>query len=55
MKLATWKRALLAGLLTLSVAGGSLAPVVAGHAAARSDPDCDYVRVPNGPPICLPK
>jgi hypothetical protein len=34
MKLTLWKRSVLAGLLTLSVAGGTLAPVVAGHAAA---------------------
>jgi hypothetical protein len=43
MKLAFWKRALLAGLLTLSVAGGSLATFTAGDAAAGS-----------GPPACIP-
>jgi hypothetical protein len=48
MKLATWKRALLAGLLTLSVAGGSLAPVVAGHAAAGCVP------CPGGGIACKP-
>lgn len=34
MKLAGWKRALLAGLMTVSVAGGSLATFTAGDAAA---------------------
>lgn len=44
MTLAIWKRALLAGLLTLGVAGGTLAPLVAGHAAAGGRPgqDTDY-------------
>src|SRR5262245_60216897 len=34
MKLTNVNRMVLSGLLALSVAGGSLAPVVAGHAAA---------------------
>ena len=52
MKLAGWKRALLAGLLTLSMAGGTLVPAVAGHAAAE---ECDaYIRTPGGArPICV--
>jgi hypothetical protein len=57
MKLAGWKRALLAGLLTLSVAGGTFAPMVAGPAAAGgcwkqgSDVCCP---APNGRPVCFP-
>jgi hypothetical protein len=35
----TVKRMVLSGVLALSVAGGSLAPVVAGHAAAGSKGD----------------
>jgi len=40
MKLAGWKRTLLAGLVTLSVVGTPLATFTAGHAAA--DPLSDY-------------
>ena len=35
MKLAVWKRTILGAVVALSVAGSSLAPVVAGHAAAE--------------------
>ena len=40
MKLSGWKRTVLGGMLALSVVGSTLAPVVAGHAAAggRVDP-----------------
>ncbi len=34
MKLAGWKRAVLAGLMTVTVVGGSLATFTAGDAAA---------------------
>ena len=57
MQLATWKRTVLAGLLTLSVAGSSLAPAVAGHAAAGG---CWLVKgeiccpAPAGRPVCFP-
>lgn len=51
MKLAGLKRTMLAGLVALSVAGSSLAPVVAGHASAAGGfrpggPMCD---APAGP------
>ena len=57
MKRARWKRAVLGVLMVLSVAGGSLAPVVAGHAAAGG---CWLVKgeiccpPPSGRPICFP-
>ena len=51
MKLARWHRAALAGLMALSVAGGSLAPFVAGHAAAREGWTC--VRAPDGSRFCV--
>jgi hypothetical protein len=53
MRLAIWQRALLAGLVTMSMAGGTLTPVVAGHAAAA---ECDaYIRTPGGGvrPTCV--
>jgi acyl dehydratase len=53
MKLAGWKRALLAGLLTLSVAGGTFAPMVAGPAAAAVGED-KCLGNPIGPIRCLP-
>ena len=40
MKLSLWKRRLLAGLMTLSVVGGSLAIFTAGDAAAGGGPVC---------------
>ena len=40
MKLANWKRMVLGALVALSVAGASLAPVMAGHAAAWHDGNC---------------
>ena len=48
MKLARWKRAVLAGLMALSVAGGALAPVVARPAAAGCVP------CPGGGVACQP-
>lgn len=50
MQLTTWKRTVLAGLLTLSVAGGTFAPLVAGHAAARN---C-YIDGHDGTRVCVP-
>jgi hypothetical protein len=52
MKFATWKRTLLAGLLTLGVAGGTLAPLVAGDAAAGGGyrPGTDTAGLPDPPP-----
>ena len=52
MNLSAWRRAVLAGLLALSVAGGSLAPVVAGHAAAET---CTHPPKGSGiRPVCFP-
>lgn len=48
MKLAGWKRAVLAGLLTLSVTGGTVAPLVAGHASA----EVRCHRGPDGTKLC---
>ena len=46
MKLNMVKRAALSGLVALSVAGGTLAPMVAGHAAAGGAGDCPPLDCP---------
>jgi hypothetical protein len=46
MKLNTVKRITLGGLLALSVAGGTLAPLMAGHAAAGGAGDCPPLDCP---------
>ena len=48
MKLTKVNRLVLSGLLALGVAGGSLAPLVAGHAAAA----VQCVRSPQGDRFC---
>jgi hypothetical protein len=53
MKPARWNRAVLAGLMALSVAGGTLAPFVAGHAAACSAGE-ERVRI-QGRWYCVPQ
>lgn len=55
MKLNTMKRLLLASLVTLSVSGGTLAPLVAGHAAAAVGEDQFCGRNPFASPTCFPK
>jgi hypothetical protein len=49
MNLAVWKRTLLAGLVTASVAGGTLVPMVAGHASAARA--CFYEA--DGTKVCI--
>jgi hypothetical protein len=52
MKLILWKRAVLGAVVALSVAGGALAPVVAGHAAAET---CTHPPKGSGiRPVCFP-
>ena len=43
MQLATWKRVALGAVVALSVAGGALAPVISGQAAADTQV-CYYGR-----------
>ena len=52
MKLALWKRVVLAGLLTLSVAAPSVATFTAGHASAET---CTHPPKGSGiRPVCFP-
>jgi hypothetical protein len=50
MKLAGWKRTVLAGLLAVTVAGASVATFSAGHASANPGEGC--VPQPHGLQIC---
>ena len=52
MKHANWKRVVVGALMVLSVTGSSLAPVVAGHAAAET---CTHPPKGSGiRPVCFP-
>ena len=54
MKLARWKRAVLAGLLTLSVAGGALATTTAADAHHSCDEGYRAVHLSSGGWYCFP-